>query len=168
MTIKRKIFILLYRQKQILLDDSRSKLVEFLRKSDKYQPERALKTLPSNDLFEERAIILGKLGLHEKVIAIYVQILGDVDKASEYCEQVYQTDTTNSNIYVLLIRTLLIPPTAAPYSEVELHPRCKEPNIDYVLVLLEQHATKLNAHAVLQVISIKKCVYRFYFFFFFI
>lgn len=110
-----------------------------------------LKTFPYNDLFEERAIILGKLGIHEKVIAIYLHILGDVDKAAEYCEAVYQADENNDSIYVLLIRTLLVPPTSPPYSDVPLHPRCLQPNTEFVLGLLQKHATKLNPHAVLQV-----------------
>lgn len=147
----RKPFI--FRQKKILLESTRSKLIEFLHKSNKYNLESVLKTFPYNDLFEERAIILGKLGIHEKVIAIYIHILGDVDKAADYCESVYQADENNDGIYVLLIRTLLVPPTSPPYSDVPLHPRCLQPNTEFVLSLLQKHATKLNPHAVLQVLK---------------
>ncbi len=110
-----------------------------------------MKNFPYDDLFEERAIILGKLGKHEKVLAIYIQILGDVDKAAAYCEEIYQKDHHNVNIYVTLIRTLLVPPTIPPYTGVALHPRCLQPNVDSVLQLLKEHATKFNPHAVLQV-----------------
>lgn len=133
------------------MEDAKSKLVEFLKKSSKYSPESVLKYFPYDDLFEERAIILGKLGKHEKVLAIYIQILGDVDKAAAYCEEIYQNDKQNFNIYVTLIRTLLVPPTIPPYTGVALHPRCLQPNVDSVLQLLEKHATKFNPHAVLQV-----------------
>lgn len=149
-----------FRRKQIILDDARSKLVEFLKKSSKYSPESVLKNFPYDDLFEERAIILGKLGKHEKVLAIYIQILGDVDKAAAYCEEIYQKDDHNVNVYVTLIRTLLVPPTIPPYTGVALHPRCLQPNVESVLKLLEKHATKFNPHAVLQVRfckSLKNC-----------
>lgn len=135
------------------MQTTRNKLIDFLKKSNNYVPEVVLKTFPCNNLFEERAIILGKLGKHEKVIAIYIQVLGDVDKAADYCESVYQSDPSNVNIYVLLIRTLLMPPTDPPYSDVELHPRCLKPDTEFVLQLLEKHAIKLNPHLVLKVKS---------------
>lgn len=85
------------------------------------------------------------------MLAIYIQILGDVDKAAAYCEEVYQKDEQSANVYVTLIRTLLVPPTIPPYTGVALHPRCLQPNVDAVLQLLKDHATKFNPHAVLQV-----------------
>lgn len=112
-----------------------------------------LKNFPCDDLFEERAIILGKLGKHEKVLAIHIQILGDIEKAAVYCENVYdETNEATSNVFVLLIKTLLVPPTTPPYSNVPLHPLCLQPNIDAVLESLERYATKLNPHAVLQIL----------------
>lgn len=40
-------------------------------------------------LFEERAIVLGKLGRHEHALAIYMSILRDVPRAVEYCDKVF-------------------------------------------------------------------------------
>lgn len=40
-------------------------------------------------LFEERAIILGKLGRHEQALSIYVSVLSDIQRAKEYCDKVY-------------------------------------------------------------------------------
>jgi hypothetical protein len=40
-------------------------------------------------LFEERAIVLGKLGRHERALAIYMSILGDVPRAIQYCDKVF-------------------------------------------------------------------------------
>lgn len=40
-------------------------------------------------LFEERAIILGKLGRHEQALSIYVSVLADIQRAKEYCDKVY-------------------------------------------------------------------------------
>lgn len=39
-------------------------------------------------LFEERAIVLGKLGRHEHALTIYMNILRDVPRAVEYCDKV--------------------------------------------------------------------------------
>lgn len=39
-------------------------------------------------LFEERAIVLGKLGRHEQALAIYLSTLGDVPRAIQYCDKV--------------------------------------------------------------------------------
>jgi hypothetical protein len=39
-------------------------------------------------LFEERAIVLGKLGRHEHALAIYMSILRDVPRAVDYCDKV--------------------------------------------------------------------------------
>lgn len=139
------------RRKQIILEDTKSKLIEFLKVSSQYSPDYVLNYFPTDDLFEERAIILGKLGKHEKVLAIYIQILGDVDKAAAYCEEIYRKDQQNVNIYVTLIRTLLVPPTVPPYTGVTLHPRCLQPDVESVLELLTEHANKFNPHAVLQV-----------------
>lgn len=58
---------------------TKSKLVAFLEKSPyHYTPERVILHFPTDSLFEERAVILGKLGRHEQALAIYVQILGKV------------------------------------------------------------------------------------------
>lgn len=137
-----------------MLENTRAKLVEFLKKSNRYAPESVLKNFPCNELFEERATILGKLGKHEKVLAIFIQILGNVEKAIEYCEDVYQSSANekNANAYVILIRILLIPPSSPPYSDVPLHPSCLKPNTNAVLDILEKHATKLNPYAVLQIL----------------
>lgn len=131
----------------------RDKLIDLLHKYNHLNPETVIKGFPENDLFEERAIILGKLKRHEKVLAIHVQILGDISKAVAYCEEVYKNDSEASKtIFVQLIEILLKPPTTPPYMGVELHPRCLEPNIEVVLDLLEQHATKLDPCTVLQIL----------------
>jgi len=40
-------------------------------------------------LFEERAIVLGRMGMHENAISIYMRTLNDVEKAMQYCDNVY-------------------------------------------------------------------------------
>ncbi|XP_059611031.1 vam6/Vps39-like protein [Phlebotomus argentipes] len=141
------------REKEALLVNVRAKLLDFLKKSTKYNPETVLGDFPYQDLFEERALILGKLEKHEKVLAIYIQILGDVDKAIEYCNEVFcGNDSRKDEIFVLLIKTLLTPPTSPPYSGVSLHPKCLKPDIETVLEILERDAKKVQPLAILQIL----------------
>lgn len=139
-------------QKKIELDLVREKLINFLKTSNKYSAEKVLVDFQCDDLFEERAIVLGKLAKHEKVLSIYIQILGDVEKAIEYCDLVYSTAGVNyTEIYIILIRLLLNPPTVSPYSNVKLHPYCLQPDIETVLKVLENNAKRVNPHSVLTV-----------------
>lgn len=139
-------------QKQLQLKETREKLINFLKSSNKYAADKVLVDFPYNDLFEERAIVLGKLGKHEKVLAIYIQILGDVGKAIEYCNEVYlSAETSQHEVYISLIRILLNPPTTPPYSDVKLHPRCLQPDVESVLDILDNNATRVNPHSALSV-----------------
>lgn len=67
----------------------RQKLQQFLEKSTHYTPETILVHFPFDNLFEERAIILGRLGRHQQAISIYISLLNDIAKATEYCYNVY-------------------------------------------------------------------------------
>lgn len=85
-----------YREKALSDDPTapvvRKKLSEFLEKSVYYDPDSVLSHFPPNELLEERAIILGRLGKHEEAIAIHVRVLGDVNKAIIYCNKVYESN----------------------------------------------------------------------------
>lgn len=141
-------------QKKLQLQETREKLISFLKSSNNYAADKVLVDFPYNDLFEERAIVLGKLAKHEKVIAIYIQILGDVDKAIKYCDEVYSAAGTGQHeVYIILIRTLLNPPTTAPYSDVKLHPKCATPDVESVLDILDKNGTRINPHSALSVSS---------------
>lgn len=41
--------------------------------------------------FEERALVLAKLGRHEQVLSMYVTVLCDIDRAIDYCDKVYKS-----------------------------------------------------------------------------
>lgn len=139
-------------QKKLKLKETREKLVNFLKTSNSYAADKILVEFPYNDLFEERAIVLGKLGKHEKVLAIYIQILGDVEKAISYCDEVSTAaGASHHEVYIILIRTLLNPPTTPPYSDVKLHPRCLQPDIEAVLDILDKNAKRINPHNALAV-----------------
>lgn len=59
------------------------KLLDFLDSSTAYRPDRMLGRLPSEDLYEVRAILLGRLGRHEGALQIYVYQLDDHATAEE-------------------------------------------------------------------------------------
>lgn len=142
-------------QKKIQLQTIRDKLINFLKSSNFYAADKVLVDFPYNDLFEERAIVLGKLGKHEKVLAIYIQILGDVDKAISYCDNIYAISGSQYHeVYLILIRLLLNPPTVPPYSDVKLHENCLHADVDSVLGILENYAKRINPHSALMVRSI--------------
>lgn len=91
-----------YREKVISNDTSaqhtRKKLLEFLEKSLYYTPDTVLGHFPTDDLLEERAVILGRLGKHEQALAIYVRGLGDLEKATQYCNKVYQKQPNSQDV----------------------------------------------------------------------
>ncbi|OWR46866.1 Vam6/Vps39 protein, partial [Danaus plexippus plexippus] len=127
------------------LQHIKSKLVSFLEKSSHYTPERVILHFPNDSLFEERAIILGKLGRHEQALSIYVQVLGDVDRAIRYCENVADK---NADVYVILIRILMNPEQntslTGPLSNVPRHPNATVPDVETALSVLEKHADKIS------------------------
>uniref|UniRef100_A0A182JZ75 CNH domain-containing protein n=1 Tax=Anopheles christyi TaxID=43041 RepID=A0A182JZ75_9DIPT len=140
-------------KKQEEMVEVRVKLLTFLKKSKYYHAEKVLGEFPYTDMFEERAIILGRLGKHEKALAIFVQILGDFEKGLAYCDDVYDAnDLQNCDVYVTLMKIILTPPTAPPYSDVPLHPRCLVPDHEMVVSILDKHAEKINPYAALQIL----------------
>lgn len=64
-------------------DVSYTKLVEFLEFSTAYRADRILGRLPSEDMYQVRAILLGRLGRHEGALQIYVYQLDDQGTAEE-------------------------------------------------------------------------------------
>lgn len=51
---------------------TRKKLLSALENISGYNPEAFLKRLPADELYEERAILLGKLNQHELALSLYV------------------------------------------------------------------------------------------------
>lgn len=120
-----------------------------LKESDKYSPDRVLEDFPTNILLEERALILGRLKQHDKVLAIFIQVLGDVSKATEYAEANYEED---KEIFHTLIKCILIPPIEPLYAGVPLHTDFAKVNREVALELLNKYATKMNPFDVVPVI----------------
>ncbi|GLV35804.1 Vacuolar protein sorting 39 [Carabus blaptoides fortunei] len=127
------------------------KLISFLETSTNYTPETVIQHFPASSLFEERAVILGKLGKHEQVLSIYVNILGDVDRAVAYCNKVFSRgDAIGGEVYVMLISMLLTPTldnlkdTGIDVKLVKLSPKTAQPDLETALALLEKYADKIE------------------------
>ncbi len=71
------------------LGELRRKLMRFLEESDHYSTETLPTYLLNDGLFEERAIVMGKIGNHKEALVIYVHMLHDTKKAEDYCERMY-------------------------------------------------------------------------------
>ncbi|KAF9609842.1 hypothetical protein IFM89_018784 [Coptis chinensis] len=94
---------------------TRKKLLSMLESKSRYNPETLLKRLPTDALYEERAIILGKMNQHELALSLYVYKLHVPEMALVYCDRIYEarkhqsrTDS-HDNIYVTLMQIYLNP-----------------------------------------------------------
>lgn len=94
---------------------SRKKLLSALEGISGYNPEILLKRLPPDALYEERAILLGKMNQHELALSIYVHKLNVPSLALSYCDKLYEASLhqqpakTPGNIYLTLLQIYLNP-----------------------------------------------------------
>ncbi|KAK4711863.1 hypothetical protein R3W88_006376 [Solanum pinnatisectum] len=93
----------------------RKKLLSALESMSGYNPEVLLKRLPPDALYEERAILLGKMNKHELALSIYVHKLHVPELALSYCDRVYDSGLhqhsakSYGNIYQTLLQIYLNP-----------------------------------------------------------
>ncbi|KAJ4480006.1 hypothetical protein J3R30DRAFT_3467312 [Lentinula aciculospora] len=92
-----------------LRQQSYDKLLAFISNTSYYQVDRLYGLLSSEDLYEARAILLGKLGRHDQALELYVYRLQDHLQAEEYCKQYHQAGTETSNVFLTLLRIYLRP-----------------------------------------------------------
>ncbi|CAN4104341.1 unnamed protein product [Withania somnifera] len=94
---------------------TRKKLLSALESISGYNPEVLLKRLPPDALYEERAILLGKMNQHELALSIYVHKLHVPELALSYCDRVYDSGLQQhsaksyGNIYLTLLQIYLNP-----------------------------------------------------------
>ncbi|KAI0649291.1 hypothetical protein C8Q79DRAFT_949834 [Trametes meyenii] len=128
-------------------DESRKKMYEkllhFIDTTEHYSADRLFGLLPSEDLFEAKAILLGRLGRHDSALEVYVYRLQDFLKAEEYCKRVYQPSSPTANVFLTLLRTYLLPGPSAPSAAELLSP---------ALELISRHSPRLDPVATLQLL----------------
>lgn len=108
---------------------TRANLVRFLESSDHYTAENFPTHLLSDGLFEEAAVVMGKLGRHSEALEIYIRILRDPMKADRYCRQQYRRNPElNRDVFLTLLRMHLEPPN--PSSQVLSMHASVRPHLD--------------------------------------
>ena len=121
----------------------RRALLHFLETSDHYRPEALLTgmKIPVAGLFEERAVVLSKIGSHDKALAIYALDIGSAAKAEEYCRTHFREDREDcKDVYLSLLQVYLRPPPAVAGAP----PRPTEPMLAPALRLLSEHYQHIN------------------------
>ncbi|KAI1284984.1 Vam6/Vps39-like protein [Halotydeus destructor] len=99
----------------------RGKLLNFLETSDHYSTEILPSYLLNDGLFDERAVVMGKVGSHEEALAIYVHILQDTEKAEAYCRRVYDKNSANNrDVFLILLKLYLLAAVGTPVTNVSL------------------------------------------------
>ncbi|KIJ67051.1 hypothetical protein HYDPIDRAFT_174307 [Hydnomerulius pinastri MD-312] len=94
------------------------------------------------DLYEARAILLGRMGRHEHALELYVYKLGDFAKAEEHCKRVSApSPTTPSPIFLSLLKLYLRPTIPNP-------PNLLSP----ALSLIARHRARLDPIETLQLL----------------
>ncbi|TCD70216.1 Vacuolar morphoproteinsis protein 6 [Steccherinum ochraceum] len=113
-----------------------TKLLEYIDTTQFYRPDRLFGLLPSDDLYEAKAILLGRLGRHDNALEVYVYKLQNFLKAEEYCKRIYDPNSPTSNIFLTLLRIYLRPTAQAPPSVNLLQP---------ALELISRHSPRLDS-----------------------
>jgi len=116
-----------------LLGETRKKLLKFLETSQYYVPEKMLSRFPVDDLYEERAILLSRIGQHEAALNIYAHKLKNIQLAEEYCARHYNSEREESrDVYLSLFQVYLRPPPP------------QKPMIEPAMNLLNRHYQRID------------------------
>ncbi|TFY80314.1 hypothetical protein EWM64_g3699 [Hericium alpestre] len=117
------------------------KLLHFIDTTNYYQVDRLFGILPTDDLYEAKAILLGRLGRHDNALELYAYRLRDYRKAEEYCKRIYQPGADTERIFLTLLRIYLRPTIKT--SDDLLTP---------ALELISRHSPRLDAEEALQLL----------------
>ncbi|MBA0643298.1 hypothetical protein Goklo_027607, partial [Gossypium klotzschianum] len=113
---------------------TRKKLLSALESISGYNPEALLEHLPPDALFEERAILFGKMNQHELALSLYVHKLHVPELALAYCDRVYDSAVprlpvkSSGNLYLTLLRIYLNPWKTTKYFENSIMNLASSPN----------------------------------------
>ncbi|KZT39975.1 hypothetical protein SISSUDRAFT_1113449 [Sistotremastrum suecicum HHB10207 ss-3] len=87
--------------------------LKFIESTSIYRPDHVFALLLKDEMYEARAILLGRLGRHEAALDLYVHRLKDYVKAEEYCKRVYVAESETQNVFLFLLKTYLQPPLSS-------------------------------------------------------
>ncbi|KAI9289950.1 vacuolar sorting protein 39 domain 2-domain-containing protein [Umbelopsis sp. AD052] len=110
----------------------------FMTTSTTYKAEKILSRLPYDDLYEEKAILLSRIGQHDQALNIYVYKLKNYRMAEDYCSKIYYEDPEQGHrMFLALLRVYLQPSSGG------------SPLIEPALELLARHGSQINVSEVL-------------------
>ncbi|XP_060077097.1 vam6/Vps39-like protein [Ylistrum balloti] len=140
-------------QEQGELGEYRRKLIHFLQVSHDYVPERLLTRFPLDSFYEERAILLGRLGRHELALGIYVHILRDTSAAERYCQEYFERNREeNKDVYLDLLKMYLQPPSSSALGISAGQGFTPKPSMEAALRLMKEHASKIDSTKALEML----------------
>jgi tetratricopeptide (TPR) repeat protein len=135
------------------LGELRNKLIFFLETSTSYIPERLLAHFPFDRFFEERAILLGRLGRHEQALAIYVYVLQDNSMALDYCRRNFEPQNEGyRDVYLYLLKMFLSTPDPKALGVIANYSGATEAQTGAALALLEEHANQIDTARALELL----------------
>ncbi|KAI8584642.1 hypothetical protein K450DRAFT_217259 [Umbelopsis ramanniana AG] len=118
--------------------EERVRLQVFMTTSITYKAEKILSRLPYDDLYEEKAILLSRIGQHDQALNIYVYKLKNYRMAEDYCSKIYYEDPEQGHrMFLALLRVYLQPSSGG------------SPLIEPALELLARHGSQINVSEVL-------------------
>ncbi|KAF4597180.1 Vacuolar morphoproteinsis protein 6 [Pleurotus pulmonarius] len=131
------------RQDTRLQDEMYSKLLHFIDTTNHFRIDWFYGVISSEDLYEARAILLGRMGRHDQALGLYVYQLHDYTKAEEYCKRVYKPGSETDGVFLTLLR-IYLRPTANLSREHDL----LQPALD----LIARQSPRLDAAETLQLL----------------
>lgn len=141
-------------------------LLDHLETSQQYRPERILNRVPTSteqaaDLFDVRALLLGRLGQDEAALRIYVDRQGDDAKAEDYCRRIVARDPA-SHVFLTLLDIYLRPKRRASEEREKDERRGKEDvettaavqgiRLEPALGIIARHGARIDARAALELL----------------
>ncbi|KAI8603875.1 vacuolar sorting protein 39 domain 2-domain-containing protein [Dissophora ornata] len=124
-------------QRDSAIAGNEANLLRFLDESKSYKAERILSRLPAEGCYEERAILLSRIGQHDQALNIYVHRLKNFQAAEEYCIKNFDSSDPSKNVFLLLLRVYLKPPNH------------EKPMLEPALDILTRHGTHIDPAAIL-------------------
>jgi hypothetical protein len=96
-------------------------------------------------MYDERALILGRLKRHEQAIAIYANILHDYRAAERYCNQHYnRADVEDSQVFLHLLKMYAQPPDNTIIGLMYAGVSKPQPNIPQAIKILKDYPHRIN------------------------
>ena len=129
--------------KESHIQEYRSDLMSFLENSRFYKAELLLSKFPPDVLYEERAILMYRLGQHERALSIYIYDLQNWDLAERYCNRLYD-ETGDASAYQHTVRI---------YLSFILERGVPQTFEDFVFRLLSAYGDRISAMAVLSLLG---------------